>query len=63
MRCLKHGELSELQAQYGTNADIQPLPDSGETKPAIVITPNRANQGAGKVLNSLEVGRGILPTS
>jgi anaerobic dimethyl sulfoxide reductase subunit B (iron-sulfur subunit) len=64
MRCLKHGELSVLQAQYGTtNADIPPLPSSGETGPAIVIKPSTANQGAGEVLNPLEVGRGILPTS
>lgn len=63
MRCLKHGDLDELKAKYGSNADLAPLADSSETKPSIVITPHTTNQGNGEVLNTLEVGRGILPTS
>jgi anaerobic dimethyl sulfoxide reductase subunit B (iron-sulfur subunit) len=40
MRVLQFGELEELRAQYGDQTDIFPLPDSGLTQPALVLTPH-----------------------
>lgn len=39
MRALEFGELEELRKKYGTVADIKGIPDSGITKPSLVITP------------------------
>jgi anaerobic dimethyl sulfoxide reductase subunit B (iron-sulfur subunit) len=50
-RALDFGELSELQAKYGTAAEVAPLPSASFTKPSIVITPHR---------NSAPVGVGVL---
>ena len=41
MRCLKYGELEELRAKYGNKTLALPLPDSGITKPALVVNPSR----------------------
>ncbi|MCC7449321.1 MAG: dimethylsulfoxide reductase subunit B [Anaerolineae bacterium] len=41
MRALDYGELSELQAKYGTLNDVAPLPDPAITEPAIVFTPHK----------------------
>jgi anaerobic dimethyl sulfoxide reductase subunit B (iron-sulfur subunit) len=53
MRALDIGELSELQAKYGTLDGIEPLPDPILTQPAVVITPHRhsvlSGQGTGKI--------------
>ena len=40
MRALDFGELSELQAKYGTVDNIYPMPDPSLTKPSIVVTPH-----------------------
>ncbi|HML20885.1 MAG TPA: dimethylsulfoxide reductase subunit B [Aggregatilinea sp.] len=40
MRALDFGELSELQAKYGTVNNIYPMPDPSLTQPAVVITPH-----------------------
>jgi anaerobic dimethyl sulfoxide reductase subunit B (iron-sulfur subunit) len=42
MRALDFGELSELQAKYGTVDDIYPMPDPSLTKPAMIITPHKS---------------------
>jgi anaerobic dimethyl sulfoxide reductase subunit B len=53
MRALEVGELSELQAKYGTVNATEPLPVASLTAPSIVITPHRnarvSGQGTGKV--------------
>lgn len=53
MRALDVGELSELQAKYGTVNAIEPLPVAYLTGPALVITPHRhaqaSGQGTGKI--------------
>jgi len=52
-RALDFGELSELQAKYGTVSGIDPLPDPSLTHPSVVITPHRysalSGQGTGKI--------------
>jgi len=40
MRALDFDTIEVLEAKYGGNRDIHPLPDSGITKPALVITPH-----------------------
>ncbi len=49
MRCLHFGELSELQAKYGSVRDIEPLASSAKTNPSIVITPSRLAKDGDKV--------------
>jgi anaerobic dimethyl sulfoxide reductase subunit B (iron-sulfur subunit) len=39
MRVLKFGDLDKLRQEYGDTSDIVGLPDSGITKPSLVITP------------------------
>ena len=55
MRALEFGELSELQAKYGTLDGIAPLPSGEHTKPSIVLTPHKnaepAGEGTGRILN------------
>lgn len=52
-RALEYGELSELQAKYGTINAIEPLPEAHLTNPSVVITPHRhaqlSGQGTGKI--------------
>ncbi len=58
MRALEFGELSELQAKYGTLDAIAPLPSGDNTHPSIVITPHRnaerVGEGTGHILNLAE---------
>ena len=53
-RALEYGELSELQAKYGTINAMEPLPEAHLTKPSVVITPHRhaqlSGQGTGKIV-------------
>lgn len=60
MRALDFGELSELQAKYGTENAIEPLPTSDLTKPALVITPHRhaqkSGEGSGRIITMAEEG-------
>ncbi|MEC4176761.1 DMSO/selenate family reductase complex B subunit [Adlercreutzia sp. R21] len=42
-RCIKFGDIDELRAQYGDNADIKPLASSSETGPCMVINRHRLN--------------------
>ncbi|MBM7854110.1 anaerobic dimethyl sulfoxide reductase subunit B (iron-sulfur subunit) [Desulfohalotomaculum tongense] len=39
MRALHFGDLEELKAKYGGTSNIKVLPDSGITKPSILINP------------------------
>ncbi|OBU18441.1 dimethylsulfoxide reductase, chain B [Photobacterium aquimaris] len=41
LRALEFGDITELRAKYGTNADVAPLPPSSHTKPNLVIKANR----------------------
>jgi len=54
MRALEFGELDELRAKYGNEAEIEPLPSADITHPALVITPHkhaqRSGQGTGEIL-------------
>ncbi len=58
-RVLHYGDLNQLHNQYGTTADIEPLPDPTITKPALVITPHRHAQktgyGNGQLANAQEL--------
>jgi anaerobic dimethyl sulfoxide reductase subunit B len=58
MRAIKFGELSELRAQYGNFMDMEPLPASRMTNPALVIKPHKnaqiSGKGTGKILNEAE---------
>ncbi|MDR1015307.1 MAG: 4Fe-4S dicluster domain-containing protein [Coriobacteriales bacterium] len=45
MRCIEHGELADLQAKYGSQADLEPLASSGTTTPSLVIGLPRTNPG------------------
>jgi len=55
MRALEFGELSELQAKYGTANSVEPLPTGAITSPSIVITPHKHAQisgtGNGRILD------------
>lgn len=42
MRVLHFGDLAALQAHYGDQAGLFPLPDPALTGPALVLTPHRA---------------------
>ncbi len=46
MRAIEFGDVDELRAKYGSNADILGLPDSRKTKPSIVIKPHRTLDSA-----------------
>ena len=47
MRALEVGELDELQAKYGNNAAIEPLPVASLTSPSVVVTPHKHSQASG----------------
>ncbi len=59
MRALDFGELSELQAKYGTLAHAFPLPGAEITNPSIVVKPHkdmvRATEATARVSNLEEV--------
>ncbi len=59
LRALEFGPIDELRAKYGDRADIAPLPDSGMTKPNLVIKANRharpTGDTTGRILNVREV--------
>ncbi len=62
-RALDYGDLAALQAKYGTNnANIAPLPSSHQTKPSVVIIPNKTNpdKGMGRVVNETEIGGKVV---
>lgn len=44
MRALDFGKLSDLQAKYGTAADLQDLPSSTTTHPSLVVKPIEAKK-------------------
>ncbi|MBI4788782.1 MAG: 4Fe-4S binding protein [Chloroflexi bacterium] len=48
MRAIEFGELSELRAKYGNAMDVEPLPASWMTQPAVVVTPHKHAQVSGK---------------
>ena len=45
-RALKIGDIDELRAEYGDVRDIQPLPDSAQTEPNVVIVAHRNGRAA-----------------
>ncbi len=55
MRALEFGELSDLQAKYGTLDAVEPLPSGEFTDPSLVITPHKnaelAGAGTGHIVN------------
>lgn len=53
MRCLHFGPIDELRAEFGENADAEPLASSSLTGPNLVIIKNRA-AGQGAVVSSAE---------
>lgn len=58
-RALDYGELSELQAKYGSQNAVEPLPDPTLTSPALVVAPHPKAQltgfGTGKISNPEEI--------
>ncbi len=46
-RVLDYGDLEELQKKHGEDNEFFPLPESGYTKPALVITPHRDTRKTG----------------
>jgi anaerobic dimethyl sulfoxide reductase subunit B (iron-sulfur subunit) len=58
-RALHFGELSELQAKYGTTNAVEPLPDPSITTPSLVINPHKdaevTGAGTGKLANPEEI--------
>jgi anaerobic dimethyl sulfoxide reductase subunit B (iron-sulfur subunit) len=67
LRALDIGERSQLEARYGVAHQVYPLPDSGLTGPALVITPHRdaprarsdqAQSSPARIANREEVGQG-----
>ncbi len=55
LRALDFGPIEELRAQYGSNADINPLPSASLTEPNLCIKRNRNARSGGQVLNWFEV--------
>ena len=59
VRALDYGELSDLQAKYGTVRAVEPLPDHTITMPSVVLTPHKDSQlvgsGTGQLSNPEEV--------
>jgi len=47
MRALDFGELSDLQAKYGTVNAIAPMPSGDYTNPSVVITPHKDAEPVG----------------
>ncbi|NLG98441.1 MAG: dimethylsulfoxide reductase subunit B [Chloroflexi bacterium] len=58
MRAIHYGELKDLQAQYGTQNEFEPLPTSEITHPSLVVTPHKhaqvSGKGTGSILNMPE---------
>ena len=59
MRALDFGELTDLQAKYGTKVNaIEPLPIADYSHPSVVIAPHKdsqtSGQGTGHILNMPE---------
>lgn len=61
LRALDFGDVDQLRDQYGTVADVPPLPDAAATSPSLVVTvpqclqENMARWGAGSVQNVREI--------
>ena len=59
LRALDFGDIEELRAAYGDDAEIAPLPAADETKPNLVITApvgaKPVGDSAGKIMNELEI--------
>jgi anaerobic dimethyl sulfoxide reductase subunit B (iron-sulfur subunit) len=59
VRALDYGELSDLQAKYGTLRAVEPLPDPSITRPSVVLSPHKDSQmvgsGTGQLSNPEEV--------
>lgn len=49
MRALDFGPLETLEAKYGTNRDVYPLPDSGQTLPSLIMKPHPGEDSAKKL--------------
>lgn len=54
MRAIEYGEISDLRAKYGTNADVAPLPSSSITNPSVVIKPSRWAGRPGRIISTEE---------
>ncbi|MCC7450120.1 MAG: dimethylsulfoxide reductase subunit B [Anaerolineae bacterium] len=59
VRALDYGELSDLQAKYGTVRAVEPMPDPNITRPSVVLSPHKDSQmvgsGTGQLSNPEEV--------
>ena len=59
LRALDFGDIDELRAAYGTDAEIAPLPAASESQPNLVITApvdaKPAGDSTGAVMNELEI--------
>ena len=59
LRALDFGDIEELRAAYGDDAEIAPLPAADETKPNLVITApagaKPVGDSAGEIMNELEI--------
>jgi anaerobic dimethyl sulfoxide reductase subunit B (iron-sulfur subunit) len=56
MRALDFDTLENLEARYGTNRDVYPLPHSGLTSPAVIIKPHSGAE-KGKELKASIINR------
>jgi anaerobic dimethyl sulfoxide reductase subunit B len=59
LRSLDFGERSDLVARYGISPAIFPLPEAGQTEPALFITPHpdatHASASTAQVMNRQEI--------
>lgn len=59
MRALDFGDLAELRKKYPGTSEVFPLPDTKETRPAVIIKPHRdaakANADTAEVANWEEI--------
>lgn len=59
LRALDFGDIKELRAAYGTDAEIAPLPAASESQPNLVITApvdaKPVGDSTGAVMNELEI--------
>lgn len=59
LRALDFGDIDELRAACGTDAEIAPLPAASESQPNLVITApvdaKPAGDSTGAVMNELEI--------
>lgn len=55
LRALHFGEIDELRARYGNEAEIEPLPPADIARPALVVKPHKhaqpSGEGTGRVLD------------